>query len=437
LAIVAAFGLSNTFSSSGNDHEALSPQPIQPDEIVESLLKELSTNGDQNLDFRGIALTAKLVDRLCAIRRCSEALAYATALNDAGAAFPSVFAFNSSELLHKVATMAAWEAERVKRSTGLRRLPSRPTVLSVERRSAKNLTLREFFDSFASTSTPVVITDAVPLMLGSTGGTWDLQALQQHCASHQQIATLRKPRKGSATSHQWHETPMQDFLHHWAEEQRAESAGGSAAATAPGYLFDWPLSQHCPTLLESFHVPSYFANDFLQRTSLDDQTSFRGSWPSLFMGRAGSSSPLHIDALGTHFWMALLNGTKRWRFFDRKEMSLMYYNTIHNSFAVDPERWEGGGVDTGSETPLFALATMRECELHEGELLFVPAGSPHQVRNLRNTVAIAGNYVDESNAALAVERAAEEMGASKDYNSMQQVCATVRIDQCPLLYSPM
>jgi hypothetical protein len=134
--------------------------------------------------------------------------------------------------------------------------------------------------------------------------------------------------------------------------------------------------------------------------------------------------------------MALLNGTKRWRFFDRTDMSLLYYNTLHNSFAVDPERWDrsagthNGALPAGTgatvdgdvdATPLFVLATMRECVLQEGELLFVPAGSPHQVHNLDHTIAIAGNYVDESNAELAIERAAEEMGASRDYSVMQQV----------------
>jgi hypothetical protein len=38
--------------------------------------------------------------------------------------------------------------------------------------------------------------------------------------------------------------------------------------------------------------------------------------------------------------------------------------------------------------------------LHVGELLFVPAGSPHYVENLDQTLAISSNYVDLSNLPL-------------------------------------
>ena len=38
-----------------------------------------------------------------------------------------------------------------------------------------------------------------------------------------------------------------------------------------------------------------------------------------------------------------------------------------------------------------------------GELLFVPAGSPHYVENLGQTIAISANYVDSSNLTLVKE----------------------------------
>ena len=37
--------------------------------------------------------------------------------------------------------------------------------------------------------------------------------------------------------------------------------------------------------------------------------------------------------------------------------------------------------------------------LNPGECLFVPQGSPHKVDNLEATLAVSGNFVDESNAA--------------------------------------
>ena len=35
--------------------------------------------------------------------------------------------------------------------------------------------------------------------------------------------------------------------------------------------------------------------------------------------------------------------------------------------------------------------------LTAGQVLFVPAGSPHRVENLEESVAVSGNMVDESN----------------------------------------
>jgi Flp pilus assembly protein TadG len=44
---------------------------------------------------------------------------------------------------------------------------------------------------------------------------------------------------------------------------------------------------------------------------------FVDSWPSLFVGPSGSRSGLHIDAFGSNFWMALLQGAKNWTLFPR------------------------------------------------------------------------------------------------------------------------
>ena len=41
--------------------------------------------------------------------------------------------------------------------------------------------------------------------------------------------------------------------------------------------------------------------------------------------------------------------------------------------------------------------TKVELELQPGDLLFVPGGAPHAVENLTDTIAVGGNFVDESN----------------------------------------
>lgn len=51
---------------------------------------------------------------------------------------------------------------------------------------------------------------------------------------------------------------------------------------------------------------------------------YRDDWPSLFVGPAGSGSGLHVDPLGSNFWMLLIAGRKRWAFFDRADRPLLY-----------------------------------------------------------------------------------------------------------------
>ena len=47
--------------------------------------------------------------------------------------------------------------------------------------------------------------------------------------------------------------------------------------------------------------------------------------------------------------------------------------------------------DVDAKFPAFARAVPTECVLEAGELLFVPAGSPHTVLNLTRTLALSGN----------------------------------------------
>lgn len=93
--------------------------------------------------------------------------------------------------------------------------------------------------------------------------------------------------------------------------------------------------------------------------------------------------------------MLLVEGRKHWTFFSEKDMPALRPSY---PFSFDPV-FPPDILTTTSAQPM-------ETELLAGELLFVPANSPHAVRNLTNTVALSGNYIDESNihASLAALR---------------------------------
>ena len=128
-------------------------------------------------------------------------------------------------------------------------------------------------------------------------------------------------------------------------------------------------------LLEDHYVvPKYIAQDFLQRVPPSVPLMYRESWPSLFIGRNNSFGGLHIDVFGSAFWQYVIDGKKEWHitsplgdfpagysFFEPNEVES---NVVHYHGVVNP-----------------------------GEFIYIPGNCPHQVKNIGNTVAIAGNVV--------------------------------------------
>ena len=83
--------------------------------------------------------------------------------------------------------------------------------------------------------------------------------------------------------------------------------------SSQNYLFDWSLPLNAPKLAADFKIPQYFSHNLLMKTPLG--SLYRDSWPSLFIGPRGTKSGLHIDAFGSHFWMYLVSGVKKWTFY--------------------------------------------------------------------------------------------------------------------------
>ena len=173
-----------------------------------------------------------------------------------------------------------------------------------------------------------------------------------------------------------------------------------AAGTAAGlYMYDIGLSKRLPSLLQALRIPRHFAHCHLKRTRLAH--AFSTSWPTLFLGARGTRSTLHLDAWQGHFWMYTLFGCKRWTLFDPEDLPLLYPDwsagKLHPSFPslhqlqARPDLY-----------PLFRYARRTEVIVHPGEVLFVPGGTPHAVENLTDSLAIAGNFVDESNLEMAL-----------------------------------
>jgi len=188
------------------------------------------------------------------------------------------------------------------------------------------------------------------------------------------------------------------------EELAARIEGNSTPSV---YLYDCSLPLKVPSLCERVGVPAYFAHDWLQRTR--HLHAFSRSWPSLFVGPTGTRSSLHIDQWKGHFWMAQLSGSKRWTIFHPDDVWCLSPSWSADAPRLEPTFPSLDEMEADSKRyPLFKLARRVDIILRAGEVLLVPGGAPHRVRNGENdddpsvSIAIAANFVDSSNYSDAM-----------------------------------
>ena len=96
----------------------------------------------------------------------------------------------------------------------------------------------------------------------------------------------------------------------------------------------------------------------------------------------------HTEKLTYPIWFG------RWTFFPPEDLPLLYPlfpDSTDAVFQVDLSQPDL------SLHPLLSLSHPTQVTLSPGELLFVPAGSPHRVENLEPSLAISANFVDSSN----------------------------------------
>ncbi|CAE7558542.1 DISP3, partial [Symbiodinium sp. CCMP2456] len=184
-------------------------------------------------------------------------------------------------------------------------------------------------------------------------------------------------------------------------------AEGVLAPRDSPQLFDHSIWQHC----EDTHIgrellmPSQvFPKDLYTSASAEVHPVTGSAGPTLFLAAQGTGSSLHVDTLQTHFWMMLCHGQKRWRLVSAEDLCLLrplYLTDLNPVFPKDLDAFEA----EEEEEEDYAFVSVSEVLLEPGDFLFVPAGWPHQVENLKTSVAVSANFVDESNLERALEEA--------------------------------
>jgi hypothetical protein len=158
---------------------------------------------------------------------------------------------------------------------------------------------------------------------------------------------------------------------------------------APLAVYDSQLhSDVRKKLLQDYQVPTCFnAPDLLECLGEEARPPYR--W--ILIGPARSGTGLHIDPLGTHAWVTLLEGFKRWVLFPYgtdKTLIGMQDPPIPSVVWFSSSGWYQQSIQ---QVPIGVIEILQR----PGETVYVPAGWPHVVLNLEFATAITQNYATE------------------------------------------
>jgi histone arginine demethylase JMJD6 len=170
------------------------------------------------------------------------------------------------------------------------------------------------------------------------------------------------------------------------------SAYGRYCSSLEGQLDDSPLavydsqfgSDERNALLDCYAIPDCFKDDIFDILTKEDE---RPPYRWILMGPARSGTGLHVDPAGTHAWVTLIEGCKRWILFPPHETTVEMHNPQIPSSIWFRDYYPREMTKPGS-------ASVVELLQYPGETVYVPAGWPHAVLNIGDgiNVAVTHNY---------------------------------------------
>ncbi|KAI8998618.1 Clavaminate synthase-like protein [Trametes punicea] len=185
------------------------------------------------------------------------------------------------------------------------------------------------------------------------------------------------------------------------------------------YVKDWHLARTVATTSPTtstceifYKTPEIFRDDWMNAYySAYTQDDFR----FVYVGAAGTFTPLHRDVYTSYSWSTNVCGRKRWWLFPPEQTPLLFrkggeehMETVYDVRHVDPELY-----------PHFAHTQPVIIEQEARVTIFVPSGWYHQVENLTDCISINHNWCNSVNLpslydsicakVLEVERSLEDV----------------------------
>jgi len=198
--------------------------------------------------------------------------------------------------------------------------------------------------------------------------------------------------------------PFSEYAQYWRRLAEARR-GGACVAEPLLYVQNWHLPSELPpregapfyAVPELFRRSGDWLNAFLdaeRRRELGRGEDGGGAGASdyrfVYLGPAGTSTPLHVDVLHSYSWSVNVAGRKRWRLVPPEWTECLLGPGGELAPSLDPAL-------PGFPRVREALAHVVEVVQETGEALFVPSGWHHTVENLEDTLSINHNWINAYN----------------------------------------
>ena len=198
-------------------------------------------------------------------------------------------------------------------------------------------------------------------------------------------------------------------------ESHDESDAAAVCAGGTHYLKDWHLAALQEARGEDkratfYDVPVFFQHDLLNGHQLaswralgapeDADDLARSDYRFVYLGPAGSATPLHRDVLCSHSWSANVFGVKRWRIYSPAQVPWLR-GRPGTAAARELPRTADDALVPSAAFPNAHLVRPTVVEQRAGDALFVPAGFVHDVLNETECLSVNHNAFHAHGLAAA------------------------------------
>jgi len=212
---------------------------------------------------------------------------------------------------------------------------------------------------------------------------------------------------------------LHDYYKYWNSERKDSK-----------YLKDWHFlidnKKFGNEKYFCYSVPSYFQSDWLNEwllnRHLNTESEVRTDYKFVYIGPKDSFTPFHSDVFGSFSWSANVVGIKDWIFLPPGEEKKVKVSTSDYVYDILNEQSKKLQDKNG-------CVKMFHVEQNSGDVIFVPSGWFHQVRNRVDTISINHNWFNAANVQSVfnnlnreLERVEKEICDCKDDPDWGYLC---------------